>query len=178
MIFLDNDKQEQTLAITIPVLARNLKDGRQWSRVSIKNMTHLQNFSYFWSYLVFRAWLLRKLQEASKMKITISATFWLIRMMSMSSRRMKLLRVSCKKIASDTSHTYFRRFITPFAHLNIRYGSVLVHHHEIGPPRINSYNPLANKSFRLIFFDMLWCLTCFCQAPQCPQEGTQHKCPK
>ena len=70
--------------------------------------------------------------------LTISATFWLIRMMSMSSRRMKLLRVSWdgdNRMGGDTSSKpSAARLVT---HLNVWDGSVLVHHHKVWPPGLD-----------------------------------------
>ena len=141
----------------LPVLAWDLKDGGQRGRVSVKDVAHLHkficSFTHDWSRIKAGGqvpqltWKVFKIFDSgglvlgnlTRVRLTISATFWLIRMMSMSSRRMKLLRVSCEEIGMVTSRIIcFRRFVV-IAHLYVRNGSVLVHHHEVWPPRIHSY---------------------------------------
>ena len=110
--------------------------------------------------------------------LTISATFWLIRMMSMSSRRMKLLRVSWDgdiRMGGDTSSNPSAARLVPY--LNVWDGSVLVHHHKVWPPVVYLIlicTTLSNSGINVMFRE----LTCFCQAHRCPQEGSQHMCPE
>ena len=137
-----------------PVLAWDLKYGRQWGRMGIKNMTHLHIWKCKISIRRIRVKIdqedlhlqltLLKLLFLMILKcniwpprwwLTISATFWLIRMMSMSSRRMKLLRVSWDgdiRMGGDTSSNPSAARLV--SHLNVWDGSVLVHHHKVWPP--------------------------------------------
>ena len=89
-------------------------------------------------------------------------------MISISSLRMKLLRVSFSRFHCCKKETKKDITINTKTYLNVRYGSILVHYHEVWPPRRMGQ---IFKHISIIKF------TCSYPAHQCHPKETQHMCP-